>query len=256
MIVCCSSRRLACVLPLLLSAIAWSGAAPPPAPVVPSNPPTPEEVHRNTILFRAAKPGYGGFVGDPYPLDVCVVSDEPLGPDAVTVVLSEMTDPSQEGRQMRFCCAACVEKFKASPAQFTRKADAAIIERFKDRYPLDRCIVMVQDKLGDEDELIVYGNRLYRVCCRKCVINFSKSTARYVRVYETQLTIKQRGHYPLTTCVVTGAPLGDHPIDLVLVDRLVRVADEDAAKRFYEDPARYIRILDEAAAKTAAPAGG
>jgi hypothetical protein len=60
------------------------------------------------------------------------------------------------------------------------------------------------------------------------------------------LAAKQRSEYPLKTCVVTGAPLPEKPFDLVIGARLVRLADADAAKRFYEDPARYLKAIDEA----------
>ena len=51
----------------------------------------------------------------PYPLDVCIVSDEKLGSmgDIVTHV--------HEGQEVKFCCAGCFEEFKLEPAKFLAK---------------------------------------------------------------------------------------------------------------------------------------
>jgi YHS domain-containing protein len=196
--------------------------------------------------MKAPKPGPGGFVGDPYPLDVCIVGNEPLGANAVTVVLKDMADPLQENRQIRFCCEQCVAKFRAEPARYIAALDQAIIERFDKDFPLDRCLVMLEETLDDDAERIVYANRVYRLCCRKCITNFQKQTERYSQAYERMLAAKQRSTYPLKTCVVTGASLPEKPYDLVIGARLVRLADADAAKRFYEDPARYLKAIDDA----------
>jgi hypothetical protein len=54
-----------------------------------------------------------------YPLDVCVVSGEKLGSMGEPVVLTH------EGREVRFCCAACVDEFKKNPAPYIKKLDDA-----------------------------------------------------------------------------------------------------------------------------------
>lgn len=220
--------------------------APPVSAPVQGQPPTKAERDRTSILMKAPKPGPGGFVGDPYPLDICIVGNEPLGANAVTVILKDMADPLQEWRHMRFCCDTCVAKFRAEPAKYIAALDKAIIERFDRDFPLDRCIVMIEETLDDDAERVVYANRVYRLCCRKCITNFQKQTERYTQAYERMLAAKQRSEYPLKTCVVTGAPLPEKPFDLVIGARLVRLADADAAKRFYEDPARYLKAIDEA----------
>lgn len=220
-------------------------ATPARAPSGPSTPPTRAETDRNTILLRAPKPGPGGFVGDPYPFDTCVVDGTKLGADAATVVLRD-TMPLAEGRQLRFCSAACEAKFKAAPLNYLAKLDEEIRKTQLASYPLDHCIVMIEKKLDANAQNVVYGNRLYRMCCDKCVVNFDKNLDRYVRVYEKLLTTKQRGKYPLRTCVVTGVELPEKPFDLVIGTRLVRLADETAAKKFYENPAEYLTKLDEA----------
>lgn len=70
--------------------------------------------------------------------------------------------------------------------------------------------------------------------------------------------------YPLTTCVVSGDKLESTklaPTDFVVrqpgqPDRLVRFCCSDCQKDFVKEPAKYLKLIDEAAAKAkAAPAG-
>ncbi|MBI5381839.1 MAG: hypothetical protein HZA31_08065 [Opitutae bacterium] len=65
--------------------------------------------------------------------------------------------------------------------------------------------------------------------------------------------------YPLATCVVSGEKLGEMgaPIDYTYKqagqpDRLVRFCCKSCIKKFEKDPAKYLKKLDEAAAKAPA----
>ena len=51
----------------------------------------------------------------PYPLDVCVVSDEPLGSmgDSLSFVY--------QGQEITICCKGCTKKFAKKPAHFIAK---------------------------------------------------------------------------------------------------------------------------------------
>ena len=61
---------------------------------------------------------------DDYPLKTCVVSDEALGSmgESVVYVHKEAGKPD---RVIRFCCEGCIDDFKAEPAKFLAKLDAA-----------------------------------------------------------------------------------------------------------------------------------
>ena len=51
----------------------------------------------------------------PYPLDVCIVSDNELG---------SMGDPvpyNHQGQQIKFCCKPRIKKFKANPDKYLAK---------------------------------------------------------------------------------------------------------------------------------------
>ena len=67
---------------------------------------------------------------------------------------------------------------------------------------------------------------------------------------------KAKADYPLKTCVVSKEDLGGEgeAIDFVYKqegkpDRLVRFCCEDCRKDFDKDPAKYLKKIDEAAAK-------
>ncbi len=55
-----------------------------------------------------------------YPINFCVVTGEPL--DA----MGEPVVHNHNGREVRFCCNPCIKKFKAEPAKYLAKLDAAV----------------------------------------------------------------------------------------------------------------------------------
>jgi YHS domain-containing protein len=63
---------------------------------------------------------------DDYPLDVCVVSGQKLGSMGEPVVITH------EGQEVRFCCAGCIDAFKADPQKYLRKIADARADRMSD----------------------------------------------------------------------------------------------------------------------------
>ena len=55
----------------------------------------------------------------PYPLKTCVVSGEKLGSMGKSFV------HSYEGREVQFCCKACLKDFNKDPQKFLKKLDDA-----------------------------------------------------------------------------------------------------------------------------------
>jgi hypothetical protein len=72
------------------------------------------------VTAHAAEPAAGEKPKPkPYPLAVCVVSDEKLG---------SMGEPKaivHEGREVKFCCPSCEPQFKKDPAKYFKKIDEA-----------------------------------------------------------------------------------------------------------------------------------
>ena len=52
--------------------------------------------------------------------------------------------------------------------------------------------------------------------------------------------------YPLTICVVSGEDLGNEPASIVHEGRTIKLCCNGCAKKFKADPAKYLKILDEA----------
>jgi hypothetical protein len=73
---------------------------------------------------------------------------------------------------------------------------------------------------------------------------------------------KARAEYPMDTCVVSGDSLEEHSmgkrLDIIYrepgkPDRLVRFCCKGCLTDFRKDPARFLRVLDEAAARRPHP---
>jgi hypothetical protein len=81
---------------------------------------------------------------------------------------------------------------------------------------------------------------------------------------KAELIEKLKKDYPLQTCVVSGdklekSAMGD-PVDYLYEEkdkapRLVRFCCKGCIKSFKKDPAKYLKMIDEAAAKKAAGGG-
>ncbi len=110
-----------------------------------------------------------------YPLETCLVSGQKLGS------MGEPVDKVYRNRLVRFCCAGCPATFDADPAKYLKKLDAAIVEKQKDAYPVETCVVS-GEKLGAKGEPVdhVAGNRLVRFCCAGCVKEFEKAPRTYL----------------------------------------------------------------------------
>ena len=216
---------LACAL------VAVAGLA--AAPVAPVAPVTP------------APAAGSDYSGDPYPLETCPVSGEKLGKDAVTVVLEGMKDTKLNGTQVKFCCPKCVEGFKADPAKYTGKMNEAIVKAAGE-YPIKACIVMTDEVIDSDAKIVVHHNRVYRLCCKKCVTRFERDPSKYVQEFEARVIAAQKPAYKATTCPVSGKPLGDGAVDMVLKDRLVRVCCPGCVGAVKADPAAAFAKIDAA----------
>lgn len=176
-----------------------------------------------------------------YPLDVCVISGEKLGPDAKSFLV--------DGRLVRTCCPRCEAKIKADPKEALKKLDEATIRAQKASYPMERCAVS-GDKLGEGAIDVVHNSRLVRFCSETCAAEFKKDPESTLRKLDSAYIASQKKHYPLDTCVVMGGdPIGEDGIDFLYGNRLVRFCCKKCIKTFRADPAKYLAKLDEAAAK-------
>lgn len=172
------------------------------------------------------------YVAAPYPMQTCVVAGDKLGS------MGKPTSLVHEGREVKFCCAACEPKFKADPEKYLAKIDAAVVEQQLASYPLDTCVIS-GDKLGDKPVNFVYENRLIRFCCDMCVDTFLKDPNTSIAKLNAAAVKAQLADYPAKTCPVSGADLGSmgKPIDMMVGHRLVRLCCDGCVGKLNANPA-------------------
>jgi YHS domain-containing protein len=127
--------------------------------------------------------------------------------------------------------------------------DAALIARQLPSYPLKVCPVSHEalDAMGKPKD-VVHEGRLVRLCCKSCLKEFAKDPAPILKQIDEAVVQAQRTSYPLTTCPVSGEPLGGmgEPIDLVHGTRLVRLCCKGCLKGFQKDPNAAMAKVDAA----------
>jgi YHS domain-containing protein len=184
-------------------------------------------------------------IGDPWPLDTCVVSGEKLG---------SMGDPIiklHEGREVRFCCKGCVGMFEKDPEKYLAKADEAIIEQQTPHYPLDYCIIDTAESVSGDpeaDSFAVVGNRLFIYCCPPCDEKVRAEPAKYIEILDQAVIEQQAESYPLETCVISGQPLDSMggPVNMVVANQLVQLCCAGCEKKVEADPAGTLAKINQA----------
>ena len=182
------------------------------------------------------------FPGDPYPLQACPVSGQKLGSMGKPIVLDS------GGREVRLCCKGCKAKFEKSRDEYLKKIDAKIVAQQKKDYPLETCVVLTKSKLGAMGKPVdqVVRNRLVRLCCKACVKQVQSNPAKYFKVLDEAVVAKQKGRYPLKTCVVSGRELSDKPVDYVQGTQLVRLCCKGCVRQVREAPLKHLAKIEEA----------
>ncbi len=179
-------------------------------------------------------------IGDPYPLEKCVLSDEPIEGDV------EIID--YQGREIRVCCSDCMNRFSEDAYTRVTEIDARLVAQQKPWYPLKKDIVTGKP-LGEKVIDHIFRNRLFRLSSLESVTKLEKSPAKYFGELDLAVVEKQKKDYPLKTCVVSGKLLGPEAYDHVVANQLVRLAGFDELAAFNESPGRYLAKIREAADK-------
>lgn len=181
--------------------------------------------------------------GNAYPLETCPVSGLKLGGMGDPVVYNH------EGREIMFCCAACISRFEADPASYISKIDEAIKKEQAMHYPLNTCVVSGEKIGGMMGKPVdkVYDNRLVRFCCNNCVSQFDKDPAKYLSKIDQAVIDNQKESYPLMTCIVDPShKLGKNAVDHVYNGNLVRFCSDSCAGEFGKNPVKYMEKLENA----------
>lgn len=196
-------------------------------------------------------PATKAAVGDPYPLGVCPISGMALGSMGEAIV------KVYDGREVRFCCNGCPEKFEADKEANFKKIDAMIVADQLAYYPLDMCVVSGEPLTVDGKDIafnLVYNNRLVRLSRESHITDFKAEPAKYMATLDAAVAAAQRGRYPLDRCVVSGEAMADLPeedvVEVVVANRLFRLCCPPCKPDVLANPASYVQKLDEAWAKS------
>lgn len=184
-------------------------------------------------------------VGDPYPHDACPISGKKLG------AMGDPVAKVYDGREVRFCCPACPEKFEKDLAANLAKIDEKIVKDQGPLYPLKTSVVTGKDLpvAPAKPYEFVYGNRLIRLAAEGERAEFLKDPKKSLATLDKAVVEAQGKVYALKTCPVSkdefGGDMGK-PVDFVVAGRLVRLCCKDCRKDVEKDPAKFIAMVDAA----------
>lgn len=190
-------------------------------------------------------------IGDPFPLRDCPVAMHEIG---------EMHEPSIRvygGREIRFCCDACIETFEEDLTKSIAEVDTLIIADQLPFYPLNECLIGEDPLVVDGESIAldrVFNNRLFRFCCEGCVGVVAKDPAAAIAKLDKAVMEAQRASYPLKTCLISGEDLpgSEDVVEIVVANRLIRLCCDGCVLTFEGNPGLHIQKLD-AAWKAARP---
>lgn len=125
-----------------------------------------------------------------YPLEVCLVSKEPLKEKGKDVGIDFLVG----NRLVRLCCEGCTKKLLKNPKKYLARLDKAVAKAQRASYPLETCVVG-GGKLGSMGKPVetVVGNRLVRLCCKGCLPKLHASPHKYLPKLDAAWKHKQGG---------------------------------------------------------------
>ncbi|CAN5384567.1 hypothetical protein BH09SUM1_BH09SUM1_03400 [soil metagenome] len=117
-------------------------------------------------------------------------------------------------------------------------------------YPLETSAVS-GDKLGAGAVIFQDANgREFRVNSEEEATAFKAAPEKFTKDVDAKIIEKEKGDYPLTTCVITGEKLGASeemkPIDYVYNNRLVRFCCANCVSEFNKDPKTALKKINDA----------
>lgn len=186
---------------------------------------------------KAAPETAAARVGDAYTLGTCPISGEKIGAmgDAVVFI--------QDGKEIRLCCEGCKKKYDAKVEETNKEIDAKLIADQESHYPSKTCINS-DAELKDSGVSFIVGNRLVKTCCAKCEAKVKADPAAFLAKLDQQVIDAQKAGYTLDACPISGKPLGDAPVEIVVANRLVKLCCEGCKKGVDKDPAGVLGKVD------------
>ena len=191
------------------------------------------------VLALAGVAYAADIVGDPYAINVCPVSGEPLGTMGDPIIIS------YEGREIRFCCDGCEPKFNDEPAKYLAKVDQLMTEAQDKYYPLSTCVVSGKE-IDANAKSVIINNRQMKFCCADCPDMAKADLAKFIAKLDEAVIAAQSETYTSKTCPVSGEALGSmgDPIAKVVGNRLVMLCCSGCEKGLAKNPAAALAALD------------
>jgi YHS domain-containing protein len=115
-------------------------------------------------------------------------------------------------------------------------------------YPLNTCLVS-GNKLDAKAVSYDHKGRALKFGSSKSLDTFKADPRKYLTQLDKAIVKLEGPKYPLTVDVVTGAKLGEKPINYVYKNHLVRFASMDSIDKFEADPAKYLKKIADARKK-------
>lgn len=133
------------------------------------------------------------------------------------------------------------------PASAPAQPRPVVVKRVGDAYPFADCPICGKplDAAGKPVVRVLDGREV-RFCTEADAETFEKDAAANWAKIDERLIKDQAPLYPLDTSVVSGKPLGAAPVQVVVGNRLVRLADAAEKETLLKEPARYLADLDKA----------
>ncbi len=155
---------------------------------------------------------------------------------------------------VRFCSGQPAKAESAAPPAAGGAAPAAAFEG--DLYPLEHCASCPVDLTNVPRPVrdTSLGREL-RFCCPHCLEKAKPALAEISKKIDREIIEAQGADYPTTACIVTGRAFSPRaapgaqaaappPVEVVVGNRLFRVADAAAAETLRRDPAPYFAKLN------------
>ncbi len=187
------------------------------------------------------------WAGEPYTLETCAASGRPID------VKGTPQTVRFAGRELKFCCKGCADYVKKDPGKFLGKVDEKLIAQQKPIYPSGKCLVAGKSltKGGKDAGVdVMVGNRLFRVCCRRCVAKVKADPAKYAAQLDAMVLEQAEKDYAMESCVVNPKrKLDAKSKTAVIAGRAVKTCCSGCMRKVRSKPMSYIPAIDAAMAE-------
>ena len=123
-----------------------------------------------------------------FPVGNCVVmTSEPMAAPDSPEAMTEGKNVVIGNRLYRFCCKACIRKFKKNQKKYDDMLAEMIIKQQSESYPIEVCVISGRS-YGPKPNQIVVANRMVRTCCGGCSNKVKSNPAQYLAMLDKAKT--------------------------------------------------------------------